>query len=244
MTYTVLASNPDTNEIGIASTTITINFSRTFPVHRHLLPELTDEGIIVAPMATVHPQNGHSVCELRDAGVSWDDMEAELEKQDPNWSWRQIGAVTATGETWVRTGADAWDHASHIVGEGSIAMGNGMNGPKPVERMAAALEENRNESMDERLLRALEAGKAAGGQGGPDTGPVPESWAMIKVFNGKQPWPAVDVRVDFDVEPVPKLRRLVKQLKNMDEVLYTMSFNPSKTLDVYGVVLDMYNAQV
>ena len=38
MTYTVLASNPDTGEIGIASTTITINFSRTFPFHIGLVP--------------------------------------------------------------------------------------------------------------------------------------------------------------------------------------------------------------
>jgi len=100
-----------------------------------------------------------------------------------------------------------------------------------------------------RKRRALDraryqAGKAAGGQGQPDLGPIPESWAMIQVFNGKQPWPAVDVRVDFDVDPVPKLRRLVTQLKNMDKVLHTMSFDPSRTFDVYGVVFDMYNAQV
>ncbi len=244
MTYTVLASNPDTGEIGIASTTMTINFSRTFPVHRHLDPELTDKGIIVAPMATIHPQNGHKLCDLRDEGVSWDDLEAELEKQDPNWSWRQIGAVTATGETWVRTGTDAWNHASHIVDDGSIAMGNYMDGPEPVKQMAKALKDNKGEPMEERLLRGLEAGKAAGGQGQPDLGSVPESWAMIKVFDGKQPWPKVDVRVDFDVDPVPKLRRLVTQLKNMDKVLHTMSFEPSKTFDVYGVVFDMYNAQV
>ena len=50
MTYTVIASNPNTNEIGIASTTITINFGRAFPVTRHLTPELLDKGIIVAPM--------------------------------------------------------------------------------------------------------------------------------------------------------------------------------------------------
>ncbi len=244
MTYTVLASNPDTGEIGIASTTITINFSRTFPIHRHLLPERTDQGIIVAPMATIHPQNGHKLCDLRDAGVPWDEMEGELEKQDPNWSWRQIGAITASGETWVRTGSDAWDHASHIVADGSIAMGNYMDGPEPVQQMAAALAENKDMPMEERLLRGLEAGKAAGGQGQPDIGSVPESWAMIQVFDGKQPWPKVDVRVDFDVDPVPKLRRLVTQLKNMDEVLHTMSFEPSKTFDVYGVVFDMYNAQV
>ncbi len=34
------------------------------------------------------------------------------------------------------------------------------------------------------------------------------------------------------------------QLKNMDKVLHTMSFDPSRTFDVYGVVFDMYNAQV
>jgi len=119
-----------------------------------------------------------------------------------------------------------------------------MDGPEPVQAMAEALEENRGEAMDERLLRALEAAKAAGGQGTPDIGSVPEAWAMIQTFNGKQPWPAVDVRVDFDVEPLPKLRRLVTQLKNMDKVLHTMSYDPSKTFDVYGVVFDMYNAQV
>ena len=107
MTYTVIASNPDTNEIGIASTTITINFGRAFPVTRHLVPELSKDGIIVAPMATVHPQNGHRLCDLRDSGVSWDEMESELEKHDKDWSWRQIGAVTAAGETWVRTGTNA-----------------------------------------------------------------------------------------------------------------------------------------
>ena len=116
---------------------------------RHLCPELSKKGIIVAPMATVHPQNGYRVCDLRDSGVSWEDMESQLKKNDEHWSWRQIGAVTATGETWVRTGADAWDHASHVVAEGSIAMGNYMDGPEPVQAMARALEENRNEPMDE-----------------------------------------------------------------------------------------------
>ena len=88
--------------------------------------------------------------------------------------------------------------------------------------MAAALEDNRDEPMDERLLRALEAGKAAGGQGPPASGPVPEAWAMIQVFNDQQPWPAVDVRIDLDIDPVPKLRRLVTQLKRLDGLYRTM----------------------
>ena len=92
-------------------------------------------------------------------------MIPELEKRDEHWSWRQVGAVSATGEVFSHTGADAWDHASHIEGEGSLALGNYMDSPEPVKTMAAALEEGRDLPMDERLMRAIEAGRAAGGQG-------------------------------------------------------------------------------
>ena len=244
MTYTVMASNPATREIGIASTTITINFSRTFPVHTGLLPEWSERGLICAPMATIHPQNGHKMCELWNAGVGFDQMEVELAKFDPNWSWRQLGAVSGAGEVFCYTGSGAWDHASHIFGDGSLALGNYMDGARPVQAMAERLEADRALPMDERLLNALEAGRAAGGQGGPEIGSVPEAFAMLLVFNGKQPWPAVDLRVDFDVDPVPKLRRLWSQTKRMDPVLRTMCYEPSKTFDVYDVVFKMYNAQV
>ena len=223
---------------------MTINFRRAFPVSGGLLPDWSERGIIVAPMASVHPQNGYRLCELRDAGVGWEEMAAELEKHDERWSWRQMGAVTTAGETWVHTGTDAWDHASHLVGEGSVALANYMCGPEPVQAMAAALEDNRDEPMDERLLRALEAGKAAGGQGPPASGPVPEAWAMIQVFNDQQPWPAVDVRIDLDIDPVPKLRRLVTQLKRLDGLYRTMAVDPARTLDDYDVVFDIYDAQV
>ncbi len=244
MTYTVLASNPTTREIGIASTTITINFSRTFPVHCGLLPEWSERGMICAPMATIHPQNGHKMCELWNAGVGFDTMADELDKFDEHWSWRQMGAVTGAGEVFSYTGADAWDHASQIEGEGSLALGNYMDGPRPVQAMSEALGEGRDLPMDERLMRALEAGRAAGGQGNAEIGSVPEAFAMLLVFNGKQPWPAVDLRVDFDINAVPKLRRLLKQTKRMDPVLHTMCYEPSKTFDVYGVVFEMFNAQV
>lgn len=46
---------------------------------------------------------------------------------------------------------------------------------------------------------AFKADKAVGGQGQPDMGSIPESWAMSQAFNGKQPWPAIDVRVDVHV---------------------------------------------
>ena len=244
MTYTVIASNPDTREIGIASTTMTINFSRAFPFHTGLVPDWTERGLICAPMATINPHNGHKMIELWNAGLTFHEMIPEFEKLDEHWTWRQVGAVSATGEVFSYTGSDAWDHASHIEGDGSLALGNYMDGAEPVKAMAAALEEGRDLAMDERLMRAIEAGRAAGGQGGPEVGSIPESWAIIQVFNDKQPWPAVDVRVDFDVNAVAKLRRLLTHLKRMDPVMHTMCFEPAKTPDVYGVVFEMFDAQV
>ena len=119
-----------------------------------------------------------------------------------------------------------------------------MDGAEPVRAMAEALERTVGEPMQERLMRGLEAGRAAGGQADPESGPVPELFAMIQVFNGKQPWPAVDLRVDFDLHAVPKLRRLLDQTQKLDPVLQTMYENPSATFDEYHVVPDIMNAQI
>ena len=244
MTYTAIACNTETQEIGIAMTTLTINWSRCCPFHHGLLPNWDPKGLIVAPQATVNPHNAHKMFELIDAGKSFPEIESTLSTFDKNWSWRQIGAVTASGEVYGYTGTDAWHHASHIIGDGTIAMGNFMNGSTPVQAMDEALKAHKGESMQERLMRTLEAGRAAGGQADPDSGPVPELFAMLQVFNGKQPWPAVDLRVDFDVHAVPKLRRLLDHTQRMDPVLKVMHENPSATFDEYHVVLEMMNAQI
>lgn len=244
MTFTVMACNTKTQEIGIALTTVTINCARIAPFHHGLLPKWNPRGLVASPQATVNPHNAHKMFALWDAGKSFAEIEGELSRFDKHWSWRQVGAVSAEGEVFAYTGEDAWDHASHIVGDGSLAIGNFMDGAAPVEAMAEALEANRGETMQERLMRGLEAGRAAGGQASPETGPVPELFAMIQVFNGKQPWPAVDLRVDFDLQAIPKLRRLLEHTQRLDPVLQTMYENPGATFDEYHVVLEIMNSQI
>lgn len=244
MTYTVMACNTETQEIGIALTTVTINCARIAPFHHGLLPDWNPRGLVASPQATVNPHNAHKMFELWDAGKTFNEIESALSTFDKNWSWRQVGAVTASGEVYAYTGKDAWNHASHIKGDGSLAMGNFMNGPTPVQAMADALNENKNESMQERLMRSLEAGRAAGGQADPDSGPVPELFSMIQVFNGRQPWPSVDLRVDFDLHAIPKLRRLLDHTQKLDPVLQTMYENPAATFDEYHVVLEIMNSQI
>ena len=60
----------------------------------------------------------------------------------------------------------------------AFATSTKMDGPEPVKQMAKALKDNKHEPMEERLLHALEAGKAAGGPNGLRTvwpGAIPKS---------------------------------------------------------------------
>ncbi|MEM7291783.1 MAG: DUF1028 domain-containing protein [Pseudomonadota bacterium] len=244
MTYAVLATNPDTKELGIALTTITLNASKITPLHHGLLPEWSERGMIVTAQATANPHNAHKMFELWDQGASFAEIEKELSSFDKHFSWRQIGVVTGGGEVYGYTGGNAYDHKSHIIDEDSIAIGNFMHTDQPVKAMAAALKEGRNEPMAERLLNAIEAGRDAGGQVDPDRGKVPEIFATLLVFDGKQPWPAVDLRVEFDLHAMDTLRRLYYQSRRIDKMLYTMYSDPEKTFDEYGVVYDILDAQI
>lgn len=244
MTYAVMATDPARQEIGIALCTITLNAGRITPLHHALLPAWNERGLIVTAQATANPMNAYRMFELRDQGWTFAAIEDQLRKEDEYFTWRQIGAVTAGGEVYGYTGANAYDHKSHIVGHGSLAIGNFCQGSQPVQAMADALEAAREAPMAERLLSALEAGRDAGGQFDPQRGHVPEVFASLLVFNGKQPWPAVDLRVELDLHAVAKLRRLYTQTRRIDPMLAAMYQDPARTFEEYGVVYDIVDAQV
>ena len=133
-------TNPDTKEVGIALCTITLNAGRITPLHHGLLPHWNEKGLIVTAQATANPLNAHKMFKLWDEGYTFQEIEEKLSSEDPYFSWRQIGAVSAGGDIYGYTGTDAYDHKSHVIGDGSIAIGNFCQGAQPVKSMAAALE--------------------------------------------------------------------------------------------------------
>ena len=244
MTYAVLATDPKTQQLGIALCTITLNAARITPLHHGLLPTWNEKGLIITAQATANPMNAYKLFELWDKGWTFAAIEDELRKTDEYFSWRQLGVVSAGGEVYGFTGENAFDHKSHIIGEGSIAVGNFCAGAGPVTAMAAALDAGKDQPMAERLLTALEAGRDAGGQFDPQRGHVPEVFATLIVFDGKQPWPAVDLRIELDLHAVAKLRRLYEQARRIDPMLSAMYRDPQSTFDEYQVVYDIVDAQV
>ncbi|PVM92263.1 DUF1028 domain-containing protein [Caulobacter radicis] len=125
-----------------------------------------------------------------------------FEDQDP--SWRQVAVVAADGRTFAFTGAEAaastW--AGHQTQAGYSVQGNGLAGAQVLEAMKAAFT-RASGPLPDRLMAALEAGEAAGGQ---TTGRMSAALLVRTVDGG---WSDIDLRVDASAAPVAELRRLL-----------------------------------
>ncbi len=193
MTFSILAFCPDSQKIGIAQATGTPAVAnRTF----RIFPR---RGVLTV-------QAGHNyyqrelACALYEAGCSAETTLAGLAAADPYSEQRQVAIVNISGDIVVRTGPKAFAWHGHHIGRTYAVAGNALAGPHVVEAMAAAFENAAGEDLEERLLRAIEAGRDAGGQ------PTGQRSAVLQVFQDKA-YPLVDLRVDVNLEPVAELRK-------------------------------------
>jgi uncharacterized Ntn-hydrolase superfamily protein len=88
----------------------------------------------------------------------------ELAANDPDFAYRQIAVIDREGNVAAYSGPKTRGYSGHKVGEGYVAMGNVLAGHHVVEAIATGYEANPDESFERRLLRAIEAGRAAGRQ--------------------------------------------------------------------------------
>ena len=133
---------------------------------------------------------------------------------------RQIAVVDSVGAVAARTGRDNRDYKGAELGSGFVAMGNKLVGPEVVQAMATAFASSADEPLEERLCRALEAGRDAGGQ------PDGQRSAAILVAED-QPYPIVDLRVDEHDEPVGELRRLLQRYGRLKPYYRARAADPS-----------------
>ena len=232
MTFAVLGRDERTGQIGGALATASIDAGRVSPWTRGLVPSYTDTGAIVMAHAAAAPILGHRTLDLLEAGRPLTEVEGELRAIDPNFEWRQLSVLTAKGELWVRTGETCYPYAGHESGSDWIASGNALSGPRVVEAMAEAMESGRGKALADRLLSALEAGRAAGGQGNVETGEsLPELSAVLYVVDGSSPMAVTDLRVDYDPSAVEQLRRLYAHVQPLDWYFPVMWDRPWDLLD-------------
>lgn len=208
-TFSILAYDPATGEIGGAVQ------SRVFSVGNGVLWAEAGVGA-VATQAVVDVSYGPKGLELLRAGLSAREVVDSLYAQDPDplperWTkeGRQLAVVDARGTVAALTGPKASEWAGHRTGEHVTAQGNILAGPEVVDAMIEAYERTEGH-ISLRLMAALDAGQAAGG----DRRGM-QSAAMIVVGEDRGVWLNNDVvlrlQVDDSPEPLVELRRLVEK---------------------------------
>jgi len=193
-TFTVIARCQQTSMLGIAMATSSPAVGSRCP--------LIKPGVgAISHQAVSQPRLGMLAMKLLELGHTAAGVLKELKATDPYIEYRQIGVIEANGHVAVMTGKKNHPWAGHQKGKDYIVMGNCLSGKKVIEAMASAFESSTDESLEERLLRAIEAGRDAGGQ------PDGQSSACLLTYD-RQPFARVDLRVDVHEEPVAELRRV------------------------------------
>lgn len=167
-----------------------------------------------------------------------------LAANDPEHAFRQIAIMDRDGTVAAHTGAGTRGWSGHLAGADCIEFGNGLVGPAVLDGLIAAFAAALEDSLEYRLMRALEGGRDAGGQGTAEAH-KPERSAAIKVVD-RQDYPEVDVRVDVHPGAVAELRRVLEEFKAYQEFYRERGRDPSQAMpqDVFVARLAAQRAGV
>ncbi|HEX2049772.1 MAG TPA: DUF1028 domain-containing protein [Actinomycetota bacterium] len=161
----------------------------------------------VATQALANVSYGPRGLELLRGGAPAGAVVDTLTRVDDGRDHRQLGVVDASGRAATYTGAECLSWAGGRTGDGYCCQGNILTGPEVVDRMCDAFEATAGD-LATRLLAALDAGDAAGGDARGR-----QSAALLVVRAGGSYGGghdvALDLRVDDHAAPIPELARLV-----------------------------------
>jgi uncharacterized Ntn-hydrolase superfamily protein len=199
-TYSIVARDPDTGEMGIAVQ------SHYFAVGS--VVTWAEAGVgVVATQALADPAYGKLGLDFMRSRRSAPDTLAGLVGSDPANAVRQVAMVDAEGRVAAHTGASAIAEAGHIIGDGYSVQANMMLRATVWPAMSEAYQSTHGDLVD-RLLAALDAAEA---EGGDIRGRQSAAILIVSAMNTGRPWidTVYDVRVDDALEPLVEIRRLV-----------------------------------
>ncbi len=179
----------------------------------------------VATQAMANFTYGPRGLDLMAEGKTAEETIEALTSSDDDREHRQVGVVDASGRAAIFTGAECFDWAGGVTGEHYTAQGNILVGGETVEAMVTGYE-NSGGDFAHRLLAALDAGQAAGGDSRGK-----QSAALLVVREGGgyggDNDRVVDLRVDDHPEPIKELIRI--------RDLHTLYFGETDLEDVVAV---------
>lgn len=212
MTWSVVAHDPETSAFGVAVTT-------RFFAAGALCPHARSGVGALATQALINPIFGPRGLDLLEREVDPADVVRVLLADDEGREARQLHMIDRHGRIAQYTGRNCIDWCGHLQGKGYTVAGNMLTGAAVIEDTARAYEANAALPFAERLLAALDAGQAAGGD------KRGKQSAALRIYT-TEIYPALDIRVDDHSEPLTELRRLNEVSKQIFRPF--MKFLPSR----------------
>lgn len=194
MTLSIIARCVRTGQFGLSAAT-------ALPAVGKLLAHASPDAGAVATQARLNPYIGIDGLRLMADGMSAGEALEELKRRDPRVERRQFALIDRSGATAAWTGSGCKHWAGARTEPDFSVQGNRLTGEEVIEASARAFLESDGQPLVDRLLEALAAGVAAGGDRDG------ERSANIYVVESEE-YPLWDMRVDDHADPVAELRRL------------------------------------
>ncbi len=216
MTYSIVALDRDTGELGVAVQSRWLASGSVVPWAR--------PGVgAVATQSFVDARYGYMGLDLMAAGRSPEAALAELVAADPDPGIRQVGMIDATGRTAAHTGSECVGAAGHLAISGVSVQANMMERTTVWPAMLEAYGQAEGDLAD-RLLAAL---RAAESEGGDVRGRQSAGLVVVPGRPDAKAWDVrFDARVDDDRDPLGELARLLsvsRAYEALDEALEALA---------------------
>ena len=194
MTWSIIARNPATGQFGIAVATKFFAVGARVP---HIAAGIGG----IATQALVNPYYGIDGLKLLHEGREPGDIIKTLIAGDGGRESRQLHILDAKGRIAAHTGSECVDWCGHIQGDGFSIAGNMLAGAAVLDDTAKAYVAHAKLPFPQRLIAAMHAGEAAGGD---KRGK--QSAALL--IHGDEEWSELNLRVDDHTDPLRELERL------------------------------------
>ena len=198
-TFSIVAYDSATRELGVAVESKYFSVGSVVP--------WAEAGVgAVATQAQVNASYGPQALAILRAGKAPDEVMRAFAAGDSAWSFRQLGIIDARGRVASWTGPKCNEWAGGTTGVGFACQGNILAGPAVVAGMAKAFRETAGE-LGERLIAALEAAQAAGGD---KRGQQSAALLVVRpsVHHPEYAQRYVDLKVEDHATPIAELSRL------------------------------------
>ena len=174
----------------------------------------------VCSQSTTDPRLREALLEAMADGLGAVAAVAAVTGRTPDIAYRQLAAVDGAGGSASYSGDLALGEATDVCAAGAVAAGNLLADRGVPAAMLAAYQARAGDSLGDRLIAALQAGLAAGGE----VSPVRSAGMLIAE---SQPWPVTDLRVDWYDDPVGQLAGLWQIWQPQSELYVRRALRPS-----------------